>query len=92
MSEEERKYSEKVGQRNVANDKVELFSLHRDWMQSLPMKFAMLNIDTDFDLRDFPDWARLIIEKVSAAEFELNFDQVYHFENAPDPKKLSSRD
>ena len=61
-------------------------------MQNLPMKFALLNIDTDSDLSAFPDWARPIIEKASAAEFELNFDQVYHFENAPDPKKLSARD
>ena len=58
----------------------------------MPLKFAMLNIDTDSDLSAFPDWARPIIEKASAAEFELNFDQVYHFENIPDPKKLSARD
>ena len=72
--EEGSKYNEKVSQRNEAYRKIELFSLHRDWMQTLPVKFAMLNAETDSDLHIFPPWARPIIEKASAAEFELNFD------------------
>ena len=48
----------KVYERNRELRKVEIFSVFRDWMRSLPLKFALLSSEVVIDTNAWPSWAK----------------------------------
>ena len=59
-----RNYGEEFWQKEKEFNKVALFSLHRDWMRNLPLKFAMLNAEKISDVSALPSWAQQVVEKI----------------------------
>ena len=54
----QRRFYGKIYERNTELRKVEIFSVFRDWMRSLPLKFALLSSEVVIDTNALPNWAK----------------------------------